>query len=357
MRVARMVFVTAIAAASIGLTACGSSSDSSSDSGSDSGSSSASLKGKTAVFTIFEAGLKDEFAAAFLTPVEQRTGLKVTTDVPTDYTKLQTQVKSGNVSWTVVEADAWWALGHCGELLEHTDVTVPNLPSTYKLSGCDVPGNTWTHDITYDSKKFSSDPPKGWKDFFDTTKYPGKRAVWGSYAVNGLLEGALLADGVPADKLYPLDLDRAFKKLDTIRSSIAFYDTLAQATEMMQSRNVVMALATNNAGFQQAEAGGVFKPIWNQAILSYDSYIVPKGANMAAATAILKQIASAQGQKQLATDTTFGPTNPAVKVDLPAERVDWSPEGHESQTVPLNQEYYGEHYDEINERYTAWVSG
>src|SRR6516165_2101981 len=31
---------------------------------------------------------------------------------------------------------------------------------------------------------------------------------------------ALLADGVPRDKLYPLDIDRAFKKLDRIKPHI-----------------------------------------------------------------------------------------------------------------------------------------
>ena len=55
-----------------------------------------------------------------------------------------------------------------------------------------------------------------WADLFDTAKIPGKRTFY-KWSAPGVLEIALLADGVAPDKLYPLDLDRAFKKLDTIK--------------------------------------------------------------------------------------------------------------------------------------------
>ena len=57
---------------------------------------------------------------------------------------------------------------------------------------------------------------------FDTKKFPGKRTFY-KWSAPGVIEIALLADGVPADKLYPLDLDRAFKKLDTIKSDIVWW--------------------------------------------------------------------------------------------------------------------------------------
>ena len=45
-------------------------------------------------------------------------------------------------------------------------------------------------------------------DFFDLKKYPGKRMLRKNS--QAMVEMALLADGVPKDKLYPLDVPRAF---------------------------------------------------------------------------------------------------------------------------------------------------
>ncbi len=44
-----------------------------------------------------------------------------------------------------------------------------------------------------------------------------------------MMEIALMADGVPPDKLYPIDADRAFKKLDTIKKNTIFWETNSQS--------------------------------------------------------------------------------------------------------------------------------
>lgn len=81
----------------------------------------------------------------------------------------------------------------------------------------------------YNTKKYPN-PPQNWHDFFDTTKFPGKRALRNA-AEGGGYEAALLADGVPREKLYPLDYDRATKKLNTIRKNLVFWDTGAQSQQ------------------------------------------------------------------------------------------------------------------------------
>ena len=53
---------------------------------------------------------------------------------------------------------------------------------------------------------------------------------------------ALLADGVPADKLYPIDMDRAFHKLDEIKPHITvWWTTGAQPAQLLLDKEVVMA--------------------------------------------------------------------------------------------------------------------
>src|SRR5262245_14202723 len=90
------------------VSACGSSSKSSSTTS----TGAQSLAGKQATFVIFDTGQQSQFSKAFVRPVEDRTGLKVAFDAPTDYAKLQAQVQAKNVNWTVIEADPWWALGN-----------------------------------------------------------------------------------------------------------------------------------------------------------------------------------------------------------------------------------------------------
>src|SRR6478672_11465756 len=52
----------------------------------------------------------------------------------------------------------------------------------------------------------------------------------------GFLEASikvgLLADGVAPDKLYPLDVDRAFKKLDIVKKQTVFWSTNSQSQQL-----------------------------------------------------------------------------------------------------------------------------
>ena len=52
---------------------------------------------------------------------------------------------------------------------------------------------------------------QGWRDFFDPAAVPGTRVTY-DIAQYGLLEAALMGDGVAPGDLYPLDLDRAFDR-------------------------------------------------------------------------------------------------------------------------------------------------
>ncbi len=347
------LWIAAIAAASAALVAgCGSSSDS--------GSSSSDLKGQQATFTTFDVGQKPQFQPAFLDPVEKETGLRIAFDSPTDYAKLQAQVQSKNVTWTVVQTDPWWTVANCGKLIEKVNEPVPGLRSFFDSGPCGTPADAFAFLATYDSKAYSGKPaPSSWKDFFDTKTYPGKRAVWGSYAINGVLEGALLADGVPPDKLYPLDLDRAFRKLDTIKKDIAFYDTLGQAVQMMQSGNVKMAAITNSQGYDQTKTNGTFEPMWNGALTSWDSYAVPKGASVPAAQAILKSLATPSHQAKLAEAGAFGAVSEDAKPNLSAAQKKWNPtvEQNVKVSIPMDQNYYAKNNEQVIQRWTKWVSG
>jgi putative spermidine/putrescine transport system substrate-binding protein len=352
----RIACLTAGAVLVLGVAACGG------DDNSSNTSNGSDLSGEKATFVTFGGFQGRVQGESFAAPVAKATGLDVSYAEPTDYAKLQTQVQTGNVSWTVVQGDAWWANGNC-DLLEHVPASVDmsHLDQRLVIDNCSVPGDVFTFNVAYDASAFPNNPPKDWSDFFDTTKYPGKRAIMGSYPAIGQLEGALLADGVKPSQLYPLDLDRAFAKLDTIRVDLIFFDTVAQAEQMMIDHEPAMiVLPGNTTGYEAAKNGADWKPIWNQSLLSWDAYFVPKGANLPAATAILDQVVSEEGQTNLISQAPLGPTikglEPPEQDQLLAE---WSPASpdHVNQTVLFDQEYYAKNFDTVNTQYIDWVGG
>lgn len=177
-------------------------------------------------------------------PFEEKTGIKVTVVTPSDYAKLIAMVENGTTEWDVMNCDAYWGVyaGKKGYLepIDYKTVT-EKLDKAVELEHV-VGAEVYDSVISYNSDKYTADSaPKSWTDFYDLQKFPGKRAVW-QYPVT-VLESALLADGVPMDKLYPLDLDRAFAKLDTIKGSIVWWTKGAQPAQMLSTGEADIALA------------------------------------------------------------------------------------------------------------------
>src|SRR5690606_34652256 len=92
-------------------------------------------------------------------------------------------------------------------------------------------------------------PPASWKDFWDVENFPGTRVLHGGDdGANGPWEFALLADGVPMEELYPLDVERAYRALDRIKPEIRrwwkvgseaeqlFHDRVAHIGESYEGR-------------------------------------------------------------------------------------------------------------------------
>ncbi len=90
----------------------------------------------------------------------------------------------------------------------------------YLLASHYVGKNYWASVMAYRTDAFDGKKPESWADFWDIRAFPGSRALQSSDAGPPELEFALLADGVPLDNLYPLDVDRAFRALDEIKGAV-----------------------------------------------------------------------------------------------------------------------------------------
>jgi mannopine transport system substrate-binding protein len=122
--------------------------------------------------------------------------------------------------------------------------------------------------------------PANWADFWNVKDFPGRRSLpsYGNPWNNTLLF-ALMADGVPADKLFPLDLDRAFRKLDEIKPAIdVWWKTGAQSVDMFRSDDVQIAPLWSGNAFAAKRNGASLEWTYNQAAADLGSWAILKGA-------------------------------------------------------------------------------
>lgn len=322
---------------------------------------SASGGGRSLTFVSFGSSFQDNQKTAWQQPYTALTGTRFRNDGPVDEAKLKSMVDAGKVSWDVVDESAGAVAQYCGTYLEKLDFTVID-KSAYPagtVNDCGVPAYFYSVIFMYDTKKFGTNPPKTIADFFDTKKYPGKRIVPPEISV-GLLEEALLADGVPVDKLYPLDVDRSLKKLDSIKTVTTFPKTYGQIQQAMVDGQVEMSLASTSRAYHSLEAGASFAPVWDKTIVNWDDLIVPKGApNKAEAMKFIAFTAQAAQSAKFSELTTVQPIDDKIKPHFNAtqQQIDAFSEANKHSVVYGNADWWAQNLDAVTAKFTAWLAG
>ncbi|RVJ35294.1 extracellular solute-binding protein, partial [Sinorhizobium medicae] len=175
------------------------------------------------------------------------------------------------------------------------------------------------------------------------------------WSAPGVIEAALLADGVPADKLYPLDLDRAFKKLDTIKGDIIWWSGGAQSQQLLASAEAPFGSLWNGRMTALAQTGVGIETSWEQNITAADSLVVPKGAkNKEAAMQFIALATSAEAQAELANLTGYAPINLDSPELMDADLAKTLPDAQTASQVNADMNYWAENRDAIGERWYAW---
>ncbi len=253
---------------------------------------------------------------AILDPAAKKLGITVNQDsAPDAWPVIKTQAASGKPTWDVVDTPTGYCLrgGEQG-LIEKLDFSkLPNaaaMPAVYR-SDYSVAYEFYSSVLAYSTKTFAAGAtPNSWADFWDVKKFPGRRALRNHPIAT--LEAALMADGVAPDKLYPLDVDRAFRKLDEIKPHITVWWTSgAQSAQLLNDGEVDMEMAWNGRVSAVANEGAKVAFTYNQGILQSTSLCILKGApNMATAIRFLNEAVDPVLQANLPLHIDYGPANP-----------------------------------------------
>lgn len=354
----------------IGVSACSSSSSSGSSNNTGASGSSSSgavpadpnLSGQQLTWVSNGGPFQTLAYNDLVAPFAKKTGLKVVQDDPVNYAKVQAQVQSGDVSWDIVNTGAPYDVADCGTLFAPTpNIDRSLIPKKYQLDDCSVPVGIASVVLVYNTKMFPNDPPTSWADFFNTTKYPGKRGLWSSLNT-APYEIALLADGVQPANLYPINFSKALSKWATIKSDLVTYESLAASTEQLQSQQVSMAAIEVTRAVPAVLQGAPYAAVWNQNIIALATYEIVKGSqHMAAAESLLQYMATAAPQEALAKDEYLGPV--VTGATLPSNPVirSWNaalPE-HQAEGVVQNQSWWaqGTNLTQGTTQWTDFLSG
>ena len=309
-------------------------------------------------FVSWGGSTQDAQKQAWAEPFTEASGIHVVQDGPTDYGKLKAMVESGNVQWDVVDVEADFALRAASEgLLEPLDFGVIKRETIDPrfVSDHGVGSFYFSFVLGYNQGKVGGNAPQDWTALFDTATYPGKRALY-KWASPGVLELALLADGVAADQLYPLDLARAFKKLDSIKQDIVWWGGGAQSQQLLASGEVSLGQFWNGRVYALQQDGAPVGVSWKQNLVMADFLVIPKGAkNKDAAMKFLANASSAKGQADFANLTAYAPVNVNSVEQLNADLAPSLPTAHVKDQVNLDYAYWAKNGEAISAQWNEWL--
>jgi putative spermidine/putrescine transport system substrate-binding protein len=341
----------------------------------------AAFAAESITVTSFGGAFSQSQIEAYQKPFSAKTGVTVNAEVYNGgLAEVRAQVQAGNVTWDVVDLEKQDLTAACDEgLLEPIDwSTLPPAPDGTPaekdfipgaLHECGVATIVWTTIVAYDETKFPGEKPTKLADFFDVKKFPGMRGISKRPVV--ALEFALMADGVPPGEVYKTlstsaGMDRAFKKLDTIKKNLIFWEAGAQPPQMLADGEVVMTTAYNGRIFNaQMQEKKPFVIIWDHHVYNWDFYTIPKGTkNKKTAMEFLK---FATGTQRLADQASWISYGPVRKSSVPlistfhgtdvkmAPHMPTAPENFKN-ALETDNEWWADNQDEVNKRYNAWMA-
>jgi putative spermidine/putrescine transport system substrate-binding protein len=293
-------------------------------------------------------------------PFAKLSGAKVV-QADWDYGKFLTMLTSATPDWDMIDFDGFSTVGLI-------DAGTPPAKLADWVRRCDLVdakyqdycGGSYAYSVVLGWSTKLGGTPTSWADFFDTRKFPGKRAFPKSiYA--GTAEIALLADGVAKDAIYPLDFKRAFAKLDTIKSDLIFYDSYAQGQQYMTQGSAVMIATANSRMIQLKNAGEAVEWTYNDAILyPWGAFAMPQHPQHPdAANALIDYMSTPEVQALIARELFLGPVvSAAFDALTPAERA-LQPSAPENvaRQLTINTEVAAKQDNDYVKAFTAWIGG
>lgn len=258
---------------------------------------------------------------AMWAPAAVQLGLTVREETQSDgLAAIRMQVTSGSVTTDIVhlgspEGAQAAALG----LLEPLDFAVIDgaaIPEGAKSDYC-YPFDSYGTVMAWNTKTYGANGPASWAEFWDTAKFPGKRALRAN--AQDLLEIALLSEGVAPADVYPAlsaegGIERAIARLEALKPDVAIWWTSgAQSAQILKDGEADLVVTWNGRAASVVADGGAADYTFRQSVIGTDCFGVPKGApNKDAAMKLIAAMTTPEREAKLTDFIAYGPVNPAA---------------------------------------------
>ena len=298
-------------------------------------------------------------------PFTKETGIEVVI-VASTMAKMLAMVKSGTTELDVGDAglDGLITLEKAGALApidyaswKYTDAN--DIPKEYR-SPMQVGTNLYSTVLGYNKETYpTGKQPTSWEQFWDAKAFPGSRMLADMASGTPNLEFALIADGVPMDKLFPLDIDRAFKSMSRVKPFVKkFWDTGALSAQMMADKDVVLGSIWNGRLMAIAQKGAPLAIEWNQHMLQIQAYgIFKDGPNPKAAQLFLDYSMAPKPNSGPGFELNYGPINRKSFELMPAELIANLPGSPENMKRSFLQDvrWWDENRAKVNTIWSKWI--
>lgn len=294
-------------------------------------------------------------------PFTAETGIRIQATAPVSLPKLKAMVETGNMEWDLTEMGASDMIEAVANgWLTEIDWSIVDPESRLPAIARQKYGmvtSTFSTVMAYRTDKFGGKAPSSWADFWDVKGFPGPRALQDSPRHN--LEFALIADGADKDSLYPLDVDRAFRKLDQIKPHIAaWWTTGAQQVQLLVDGEAVMGTVWNGRVTPLKKEGKPVELSWSGGAMQLSYWAVPKGArHPKEAMRYMKTRLDADKGAEFVKDAPYPGFIPGLMEKLTPEAARQLPTypDNVARQYQYNAEWWVKNQAAITERWTAWL--
>lgn len=318
---------------------------------------------------------------AIFEPFTSETGIEVLVESYNGgLAQVRAQVETGGVHWDLVDLEFADVIRGCDEgLLEVIDIDeLPAAPDGTSaredyfegtFSECGGGGLYYSSVVAYNRTSFPGVAPSTIEDFFDLERFPGRRGLRRSPVVN--LEIALMADGVPPEDVFavlstPEGVDRAFRKLDSIKDQVVWWEAGAQPPQMLADREVALSTAFNGRIFTaQAVDQQPLEIIWDGQVLDYGQFAIVAGTpNLDAAKEFLLFASRVESMAEIGRYIAYSPTRRSgidligTHYETGVEMRSHMPSAPQNLARALHNqpEWWTDHAEELTERFSAWLA-
>lgn len=338
------------------LTACGSGADDATDEAGAGAGGPCTIDPDVTLNFINAGGAEsDAIQAGFIDPFTERTGVEVRLDPPNDLGRLQAAVAAGDTGYDLFSTESTTLeQAKSLDLFEALDYdSVDMAPSREEALDEFAFGFQYYSTImSWRPEATGGQALETWADFFDTERFPGRRALADYPAFSVPI--ALLADGVDPEELYPLDIDRAFAFLEDHADDVAvWWEAGAQPPELLSGGEVDFSMVWSGRIVTEAEDLGL-EYTFDDGLLDLAYIGIPKGAeHYCEAMAFLQDVSEPENQAVAAGILPY--TGPAEDIDqfLPEADLGLFPTSEENidKQVLQDPEWWFDNGDDVQLRW------